>query len=338
MGDSYPKVKLAAAQVSPVFLDREATIEKACNLILEAGRNGAQIIGFPECFVPAFPHWYLFYKIEAPESANFYKQLFKNAVTVPSPATDKLCTAAKQAGVDVVIGINEKISDRLGTLYNSQLFISKEGKILGCHRKLVPTRAERLVYGSGDGSTLHVFPTEYGSIGGLICGEHTNSLIRFAMLAKGEKIHVASWPAFATSNQNGKVPKQLHSSIDFRVRNHAFEGKIFVISVTGIFSEEMKDTMNLNREARDMFLNDGGYSSIIGPRGEYLAEPSPGEKIIYAEADFDHAIEAKTLHDVIGHYNRFDIFKLIVNETSLEPVEWDGKVRRRIGSRSGLRR
>jgi nitrilase len=315
MGDEYPTVKLAAVQAAPVFLNREASVDKACRLILEAGRNRADVVGFPESFISGFPHWFHFFKTEDAESKHFYKELFKNAVVIPSQATDALCGAAREAGSYVVIGLNEKAEGSMGTIYNTQLFISNKGEILGKHRKIVPTVYERLVYGGGDGSTLRVVDTEYGPLGGLICGEHTNSLARFALIAKGERIHVASWAAFAAESE-----RFIHETIDFRVRNHAFEGKNFVISVTGIFSKEMKEILCRSAKAKASIVNDGGHSSIVGPFGEFLAGPAIGETILYAEADLERIIEAKQLHDVLGHYNRFDILRLTVNEECLTPV------------------
>lgn len=315
MGDVYPKVKLAAAQVAPVFLNREATIEKACRIIIEAGENGAQIVGFPECYIPGFPHWYQFFKTEDDETKLFYKELFKNSVVIPSKATDDLCAAARESGAYVVMGLNEKEEGTMGTLYNTQLFISNKGEILGKHRKIVQTLYERMVHMRGDGSTLSVFPTEYGELGGLICGESINSLAHFVLIAKGEKIHVHNWPAFAT-----KEEQFLPETIDFRMRYHAFEGKMYVISVTGIYSEEMKDILCKNPEARETIVNDGGHSSIVGPNGVFLAGPVAGESVIYAEADLERIVDAKRLHDVLGHYNRFDIFKLTVDEEVLIPL------------------
>ncbi|MBI4634126.1 MAG: carbon-nitrogen hydrolase family protein [Deltaproteobacteria bacterium] len=313
MGDTYPVVRLAAAQAAPVFLNREATVAKACQLIIEAGKNGAKIIGFPECYIPAFPHWFEFYRRDHAKVRHFYKELFKNSVVIPSPATDDLCAAAKEAGITVVMGVNEKGAGTMGTMYNTQLFISSEGKILGKHRKIVPTLTERLVHGQGDGSTLNVFPTEFGEVGGLICGENTNSLARYALIAKGEKVHVASWPAFPTK------PKHLEN-IDTRVRYHAYEAKNFVISATSIFSEEMKDIIGIDPKDRDSFVGDGGHSGIVGPEGDYIAGPVTGECIVYADADFEQMIEGKMTHDTIGHYNRFDIFKFTLNEEELTPL------------------
>ena len=196
MGDVYPKVKLAAAQAAPVWLNREATVQKACSLIEEAGRNGAQIVAFPEGYLPGFPDWFNWYMPRSPESIRFSKELIKNAIEVPSPATDELCAAARRAGTYVVMGMNERDPGTMGSLFNALLFISPEGEILGVHRKIVPTSTERLIHWFGDGTSLRTYETPYGALGGLICGENTNSLARFALLAQQERVHVAAWPAW----------------------------------------------------------------------------------------------------------------------------------------------
>ncbi|MBI2997384.1 MAG: hypothetical protein HYY46_02830 [Deltaproteobacteria bacterium] len=180
MGDSYPKFKVAAVQAAPVFLDREKTTEKACRLIREAGKEGARVIGFPEAYIPGFPHWFD-YRI-ARDCKPLIMELFKNSVEIPGPVTDTLCEAAREAGATVVMGVNEREPGTLGTLFNTQLFIGPDGKILGKHRKLVPTWTERLVHAGGDASTLKIFHIDVGPVGGLICGENTNSFYRMALL------------------------------------------------------------------------------------------------------------------------------------------------------------
>jgi aliphatic nitrilase len=320
LGDDYPKFKAAAAQVAPVFLNREATIEKACNFIKDAGSKGASLIVFPECFVPSHPYWYIFFAAEE-GTRLFYRELFKNSVEVPSPATDSLCQAAREAQVYAVVGITEKVHGTMGTLYNTQLFIDNKGNIMGKHRKLVPTNWERLVHAMGDGSTLKVFPTEFGELGGLICGENTNSLAKFAMFAQGEKIHAASWPAFPVAEE------QVYTEgAHIRNRCYAFEGKVFVISSTGWFSDEMKETICKTEDAKKMVICGGGFSSIIGPYGEFLAGPyERGEGIIYAEIDMEKIIDAKATHDIIGHYNRFDVLSLWFNDKSNPAIRFTGQ-------------
>lgn len=307
MGDRYPRVKGAAVQAAPVFLDREATVEKACGLIGEAARQGAEIIAFPECFVPAFPHWFLFHTPYA--SKHFTVELFKNAVEVPSPAVDRLCKAARDNHAYVVMGINERVAGTMGTLYNTMLFLGRDGEVLGRHRKIMPTFAERLVHATGDASGLRVYPTAFGELGGLICGENTNPLAKFALFAQGEKIHVASWPAFpAGANQVNREGAGL------RTRAVAFEGKVFVLAAAGVFDGRMTEMLCDTEERRRLVASSGGNSAIVGPNGQYLAGPlAEGEGILVAEMDLEQIIEAKIVHDVIGHYNRSDLFNLTVD-------------------------
>lgn len=305
MGDIYPKFRVAAVQAAPVFLDREKTTEKACRLIRAAGEGGAKVIGFPECFIPGFPHWFD-YRL-ARECKGYIAELFKNSVEIPSAATDALCQAAKDAAATVVMGLNERDPGSMGTLYNTQLFIGPDGRILGKHRKLVPTWTERLVHTGGDASTLKVFPSDDGPVSGLICGENTNSFYRMTLLLQGERIHVASWPAFPGRPQQ--------DGIEIRTRNYAFEGRCFVISSTGVFSDEMRELLCTTPEQKSKHADTGAFSSIIGPAGDYLAGPDRGgEKILYADIDPAVIIDEKISHDVTGHYNRFDLFTLLVDD------------------------
>jgi predicted amidohydrolase len=292
-------------------LDREGTVEKACNLIREAGSKGARIIVFPENFIPAHPFWYDSLRIDEGTS-KFYKRLFENAVEIPSTATGRLCEAAKDADAYVVMGLTEKEPRTLGTLYNALLFIDKNGSVMGKHRKIAPTGAERLVHTGGDGSTLSVFKTEFGELGGLICGEHTNSLARFALLAQGEKIHAASWPPFEESRKYG---------MDIRIKYHAFEGKVFVISSCSCIDAATAEKICNSEQNMKTLMERGGGSCIVGPDGRYIAGPlNKGEGIVYGDINIEKIIDGKYLQDVIGHYNRFDIFKLVVNRTKREAL------------------
>ncbi len=311
MGDSYPKFKVAAVQAAPVFLDREKTTEKACQLIRDAGKEGARVIGFPEAYIPGFPHWFD-YRI-ARECQTFMRELFKNSVEIPSPVTDALCEAAGDARATVVMGLNERDPGTMGTLYNTQLVIGPHGRILGKHRKLVPTWTERLVHTGGDASTLKTFQTDVGPVSGLICGENGNSFYRMTLLLQGERIHVASWPAFPN--------RKNQDSIEIRTRNYAFEGKCFVISSTGVFTDEMRDLLCTTPEQKRKVVGSGAFSSIISPTGEYLIGPDTGgEKILYAEVNPEVTIDEKIRQDVTGHYNRFDLFTLVVDDRVTQRV------------------
>lgn len=309
MPDDYPKFTSAAVQAAPVFLDREATIDKACRLIDEAGGAGARLIVFPETWVPAYPFW-----IGTPRifSASMFVRLFKNAVEVPSPATDALCRAAAKAGAHVVIGINERDSVS-HTLYNSLLYIGEAGEIMGVHRKLMPSFSERTIWGWGDGSGLHVFQTPLGRLGGLICWEHEMTLVKFAMYARGEEVHASVWPAWSFQK----------SHIDFGCRQYAYEGGCFVIASCGVL---LPDT--LPQEMRSGFTQAGGGSGIIAPSGEYIAGPVyEKEEILYAEIDLEAVIRAKHSRDVAGHYARPDVVQLLLNDRpQLSLVSTDGRL------------
>ncbi len=316
MGDIFPRLKGGVVQAAPVFLDREATVAKASRFIEEAADLGAQVIAFPECYIPAYPHWYSFYGGQHPFIMRFYKELFKNAVAVPSHATDQIGQAAKKARAYVIMGINEKEANTYGTLYNTFLFFGPNGELLGKHRKLMPTLHERLVHTAGDGSTLEVFDTVYGRLSGLICGEHANPLARFTLLAKGEVIHVAGWPAFALAHQRNVI-----DGIDISIRAHAHEGRIFVLSSTGVFTDEMQDAMELDETARKKFMSDGAHSSIVDPQGQFLVGPDVhGETVLCADLDIEEIVAGKYTRDITGHYNRFDVLMLQVNRSTHYPL------------------
>ena len=312
MGDVYPKIRVAAVQAAPVFLNREASVEKACRLIQEAGAAGAQLVGFPEGFIPAHPTWYCFHPATAADAIRLSVELFKNSVEIPSPATDLLCRAAREAGTDVVMGLCEKLPGTTGTMYNTQLFIDHSGQILGKHQKLVPTFTERLVHSNGDAATLRAFPTRYGPISGLVCGENGNPLAVFSLIAQGARVHVASWPPHNTLTLSRK---SLFESTVFVGQCLAYQAKAVVINVCGTVDETMIDGLRLNDEQRNYLLDPKvcGGSTIIDPRGQIVTGPMGAEEgILYADVDLEDCVRGKLVHDFAGHYNRADVFHLNV--------------------------
>lgn len=321
MGDIYPRFTVAAVQAASVFFDREKTIDKAVRFIEEAADKGAVIIGFPETFIPGEPNiWYSAKKSNPlPRQGEMFQEYVKNSVKVPSPATDRLCAAARKARAYVVIGMSEADTVFPGTLYLSQLFISDRGEIMGVHRKLVSTFVEKFVFTYGDGSYLNVYNTPYGKLSAMNCGEHAHSLFKYALLAMGTQIHVASWSSF---------PEHLYketqrNSVDFRVRQFAHEGKIFIINACGICDQQNIDyCCDTAEEKANLVPDTGGGSSIIAPSGDYLAGPMPeGEGVLTAEISLEDALPGKQMHNVLGHYTRWDVLSLNFNREQFSPLK-----------------
>lgn len=314
MNDIYPKIQIAAIQAAPIFLNREKTVEKACALIKEAGAKGASVVGFPEGFIPGHPLWYHFHPATSSYSMKLATELFKNSVEIPSPATEALCRAAREAKVHVVMGLCERRPGTFGTMYNTQLFIDDEGRILGKHQKLVPTVSERLVHTGGYGDTLRAFQTKFGRISGLVCGENSNPLAIFALIAEGTMIHVASWPNHRNKGANITASDRAESA----GRAVAMMSKAYVINVMGALNEEMIEMLAANDDDR-VFLRDpnsSGGSTIVNPQSVVIAGPMGSEEgILYADIDLETCVREKIAHDLAGHYNRADIFNVRVNRT-----------------------
>jgi aliphatic nitrilase len=312
MGDSYRKIRVAAVQAAPVFLERELSTEKAIRFIEEAGQKGVDLLAFPEGFIPAHPVWYHFHPATGKKSLAFAAELFKNSVEIPGPTTEALCAAAAKANVNVVMGVCEKRPKTMGTMYNTQLFISRQGKILGKHQKLMPTVGERLVHAGGFGDTLRVFDMDIGRVSGLICGENSNPLAIFALAAQGTQIHVACWPNHFSKNEHRMV-----DAITFAARSLSYKCSCFVLNACGTISDRMREILPYVDEDR-VFLSDpekGGGSSIIGADSTILAGPMSGAKegLLISDIDLEDCVRAKLVHDYSGHYNRPDVFTLVVN-------------------------
>ncbi|MDP3984366.1 MAG: carbon-nitrogen hydrolase family protein [Acidimicrobiia bacterium] len=320
MGDQYPRIRVAVAQAAPAFLDREASTEKAVRLIEEAGREGVDLLALPEGFIPAHPVWYHFHSVTSEESLSMAARLFLNAVQVPSPATDRLCQAAAENNVNVVIGICERRQGTLGTLYNTQLFIGRDGEMLGKHQKLMPTVGERIVHTGGWGDSVRVFGMDVGTVSGLICGENSNPLAIFALAAQGSQIHVASWPNHFSKNEHQMADVVLLAS-----RALAYRANCFVLNACGTVSLEMLELLPYAEEDR-RFLEEpshSGGSSIIGANAAILAGPMPGDQegLLMADIDLSECVAAKLVHDYAGHYNRPDIFTLTINRNVPDYLE-----------------
>jgi nitrilase len=307
-------VTAAAIQATPVFLDREATVEKSVELIKEAASNGAGLMVFPETFIPTYPDWVWRAPAWDGASGELYRRLLENSVEIPSPTTDVLCRAAKRAKAYVSMGVNERDPNG-GTLYNAQVYFGPDGSIVGKHRKLMPTGGERLVWGMGDGSTLEVYDTPFGRLGGLTCWENYMPLARYAMYAKGIDVYVApTW-------DNGDMWVAT-------LRHIAAEGRVYVIGVAPLLqgADVPKDI-----PGKDELWADGddwmcrGYSTIVAPGGDVLAGPLVEEEgILYAEMDAGSARASRHEFDPVGHYSRPDVFRLVVDEQARPQTSLSG--------------
>jgi aliphatic nitrilase len=305
-----PHFKAAAVQASPIYLDADATTRKACDLIREAASHGAKLVAFPEVFIPGYPYWNW---IMTPlEGSAWFEKLVRSSLLVTGPEVHALCSAAKENGINVVIGINERDEHSLGGLYNTLLIIGADGALLSRHRKLVPTWAEKLTWTGGDGSTLRVHQTSVGPLGALACGENTNTLARFALLAQGELVHVASYISLPVAPPDYDMAE----AIKLRAMAHSFEGKVFTVVSCSTISDKILDMLSESHpHVRTMLQRkSSAFSGVIGPDGRVVGTPLIDvEGIVYADIDLGRCIQPKQMHDIIGHYNRFDIFNLSVN-------------------------
>ncbi|MFA9429209.1 carbon-nitrogen hydrolase family protein [Egicoccus sp. AB-alg2] len=301
-------VRVAAVQDAPVFLDRDATVARVHALTGQAAAEGAELVVFPEAFVPTYPDWVWRTTPWADGPARWYERLVEQSVTVPGPAVDALADAARSAGVHLAVGINERDGS---TLYNSLAWFGPDGHLLAVHRKLMPTGGERLVWGMGDGSTMSVLDTPVGRLGGLICWENYMPLARYHLYAQGMDVLVApTW-----DNSDAWVPTMRHI---------AKEGRCFVVGVT--FCLRGSDVPQ-GIPGRDEIYGGSddwlarGNSCVVGPGGQLLAGPLVGEPgIVIADCDLDALVSARRQFDPVGHYARPDVFRLEVDERPRPPA------------------
>ncbi|MEZ5342510.1 MAG: carbon-nitrogen hydrolase family protein [Acidimicrobiales bacterium] len=316
VADVHSPFVAAAVQASPVFLDADATADKAARLIAEAAGNGAKLVAFPEVFVPGYPYWNWIMSPLA--GSKWFHRLHDASVSATGPEVRKIAAAAKKYGCHVVVGINERSDIGVGTIFNTVLTIDDNGFLIGRHRKLVPTWAEKLTWTGGDGSSLVVHDTSLGPLGVLACGENTNTLARFALLERGELIHVSAYISLPTA----PADYDMSAAIQTRSAAHAFEGKLFNITACSTLSEEIVDAMVAEvPDAAAMFARkNAAWSGIIGPDGAVIGEPIIDvEGIAYATIDLAKCVQPTQMHNITGHYNRFDVFSFSVNTSAQGP-------------------
>ncbi|KAF2487362.1 carbon-nitrogen hydrolase [Neohortaea acidophila] len=327
-----PKVRVAACNVSPVFLDTAKTVQKTVGLIQEAARNRADLVVFPETYIPAYPLWA---GLAAPiDNHHFFTRLAHQSLLITGPEIRTLRQTCAQAKIFAHIGFNERSSASVGCLWNSAVLISDKGEILNHQRKLVPTWYEKLIWANGDGAGLRVVDTERcGKVGALLCGENTNPLARWSLMAQGEQLHITTWPpvwptrrvsSSQTQGSTASSPSKQYDNLAAnrtRTSAHCFEAKCFGVMssmyMDKVFRDEILAAIPSAEETLDSLTQ--GASLFIDPTGTQVGESVVGEEgIAYADLDLNACVEPKQFHDVVGYYQRFDVFDLKVNRERLE--------------------
>jgi len=320
----YPKYTVAAAHVAPEYYDVKRTVDKACGIIADAAQQGAKLIAFGETFIPGYPNWARL--IRPIESDEFFCEYAARSILVDGPEILRIRQAARQSKIFVSIGFSERTNVSVGCLWNSNVMIGPDGSILAHHRKLVPTYVEKLIFNSGDGAGLLVPDTELGRIGMLICGENTNPLARFSLMAQGEQVHIASYPSVAPARPTpGTGGYNIQDGIRIRAASHSFEAKVFTIVAAMPFDDAARKALAHIGEDNLKLLDEGSRATsfVIGPTGQLLTDIwDKQEGLAFAEIDLAQCVPHKRMHDVVGYYNRFDVFNLTVNRTANRPARF----------------
>ncbi len=311
-------LKVALAQIAPVWLDKKATIQKIKETIREAAKEQAELVVFGEAFLPGYPFW-LAHTEGAAWDLKINKELHahyaRNSIQIETGDLDSICKLAKEHQIAIYLGMMERAKDRGGhSLYCSLVYINPQGEIKSVHRKLQPTYDERLTWAPGDGNGLQVHPLKQFTVGGLNCWENWMPLPRTALYGQGENLHVAVWPG------------GLHNTKDI-TRFIARESRSYVISVSSLMttSDFPKSTPHLEKilEKAPKVLANGG-SCIAGPDGEWILEPTVDkEGLIYQTLDFNRVYEERQNFDPVGHYSRPDVTKLTVNRERQSTIEFE---------------
>ncbi|MEM9445782.1 MAG: Nit6803 family nitrilase [Verrucomicrobiota bacterium] len=298
------KVIAAAIQIAPDLESSHRTVDRMEETLAEASSQGANLAVFPETSVPYYPY---FSFTDPPLAIGpNHLGLYKEAVEVPGPITERLSKLAARLSMILVVGVNERDH---GTLYNAQLIFDEEGKLVFHRRKITPSYHERMIWGQGDGSGLRAVDTHLGRIGALACWEHYNPLARYVLMTEHEQIHCSQFPG-------SMVGQTFADQIQVTIRHHALESGCFVVNATGWLTDEQREKIAPDPKVRQA-LTGGCFTAIVSPEGKLLGEPiTSGEGICIAELDFDLITKRKRMLDSVGHYARPDLFSFSVDRSS----------------------
>ncbi|MEO8806301.1 MAG: carbon-nitrogen hydrolase family protein [Burkholderiaceae bacterium] len=311
----HPKLRVAAVQAAPVFLDLDATIDKTIQLMQEAARQGAKLVAFPETWIPGYPWWIW---LNSPALGMPFVQRYNdNSLVVGSAEFKRLAQAARDLGIWMSTGYSERAG---GSLYIAQALFDDQGRVLKTRRKLKPTHVERTVFGEGDGSDLAVMETAIGNIGMLACWEHLQPLSKYAMYAQNEQIHIGAWPSFSVYRGAAfALGPELNNAVS---QVYAAEGQCFVVAPCATVSKAMHEMLCTDDLQRQLLLQGGGFARIYGPDGAPLGNtlPENEEGIVYADIDLGMISLSKAAADPAGHYARPDVTRLLLDKTPRERV------------------
>lgn len=341
-------IRVAACHAAPVFLCAKATTQKAISLIKAASKNSANLVVFPETYIPAFPVWS---SMRAPtQNHDLFRRMAEQSILADGEEIQALQSTAQETKTYLSVGISEKTRYSSGTLFNSNIFIGPDGRVLNLHRKLMPTFFEKLTWAPGDGHGLRVIDTPFGKIGNLICGENTNPLARYSLIAQAEQLHISTWPAawptrvvdpYLTQESKGKNYDNVAAN-RIRAAAHCFEAKAFGVLCSGHLDEQAIETIAAGAPDAEHITNvlrtsQRGATMFLDPTGApvsgFTVDEATGEKqevdflqkeesILYADLDLADCVEGKQYHDVVGGYQRHDIFKLTVNRERQVPIRF----------------
>lgn len=312
---THPKLRVAAVQAAPAFLDLDGAIDKTIRIMKDAADQGVKLIAFPETWIPGYPWWIW---LNSPAMGMGYVQRYNdNSLVVGSAEFNRIAMAAKEFGLFTCIGYSERAG---GSLYIAQALFDAQGRVLKTRRKLKPTHVERTVFGEGDGSDLAVMETAVGNVGMLACWEHLQPLSKYAMYAQNEQIHCAAWPSFSVYRGAAHaLGAEVNNAVS---RVYAAEGQCFVVAPCATVSKAMHDMLCTDPMQQQMLLAGGGFARIYAPDGSMLGVPlaEDEEGLVVADIDLGVISLAKAAADPAGHYARPDVTRLLLDNTPRERV------------------